>query len=128
MTGRNRRDEAAAWLALALGAAIIGWRAYEGVDVTVELSSSESVAGAAAAFRNYECLEAQFRALVPPGSAVHLTLVDLPSLTVRAAAFPDREVVASADEADVVFSASDPSNRDLCAEGAFLATPGGGGS
>lgn len=126
MTGRNRRAEAVVWLAVSLGVAFLLWRAYDGVKVAVELSSSESVAAGAAAYRNLECVETGFRTLVPPGSRVHLRIEGLPSLAAVAAAFPDREVVASADQADVVFAFRDPTNQDLCAEEAFgvTRTPG----
>lgn len=111
------------WLAIVVAASFLGWRAYDGVASTRELTSATSTMAAATAYRHLQCLDDAVHQMVPSGRKVFIDMGDLPSLVALAAAFPDREIVGTAAEADVVFGLSVPPAPDLCSAGAFRTTP-----
>jgi len=123
MTGGNRVARAFALLCVAVGAVLLGFYAYRAVGVTRDLTSPASLAGTRGAYLHYECLEQAFRRLVPDGAKVYVDMEGMPAFTAFSAAFPDRVVVGSAGEADLVFGYVDPALSDPCAPGTFRALP-----
>ena len=123
MRGGKRVAGALAWLTVAVGAVLLGFHGYRALDVTRELTSSASLAGTRVAYRHYDCLESAFRRLVPAGAKVYVDMEGIPAYTAFSAAFPQREVVGSPGEADLVFAYVDPARSDPCAPGTFRALP-----
>lgn len=115
-------------VAMIVGAGLIAARAYEGLTTTRKLVTRDATTAAAGAYREFSCLEAAFRLLVPQGSSVFLAIDDalLLQRTVSAA-FPDRRVVSSPEDADLVVQLQVPSAPALCDPQVFSATPGGDG-
>ena len=123
MTGGKRLAGAVVWLSVAIGAAFLGLRSYQGLDVARDMITPESLAGTRFAYRHYQCLEDAFRAQVPVGAKVYIDMEGMPAYTAFSAAFPDREVVAQPGRADVVFGYVDPALADPCAPGTFRSAP-----
>lgn len=126
MSGSKRIPASAlAFLSVVVGLSLLGFHAYRGLETTRSLAGSESTTAAAAAAREFACLESSLRSVVPPGASVFVAIAD--SLWYQrtvAAAFPDRQVVADRGVADFVVTFRFPSAPAPCKAGVFEITRG----
>lgn len=105
----------AAGVAVTAAAAVVGVRAYGGVDATRQATERAGVEAAAETYRQIECLDAAVAEVAPAGTRVFVAVLD--SLWLQrtmVAAFPELEVVGSPDAAEVVLDLSNPAAPDAC--------------
>lgn len=114
----------AAGVAVTAAFALMAVRAYDGVDVTREATETAAVQAAGDTYRQIECLDAAVAAVAPAGTRVFVAVEDsLWRQRTMVAAFPELEVVGSADAAEIVVDLSDPTAPDACRPDPLRAVP-----
>ena len=104
---RGRRGIAAAGAFIAAGAVVLGAVAYEGVASTRELLRESAIELLDGKRTAYDCLTEGFRAAVPQGARVHLTIPPNDEVYQRIveSTYPDYDFVTRRADADLVVHA-----------------------